>query len=138
MLYDQVVEAVAAIQGRSTRKPAIALILGSGLGDLAAELEYATAIPYGEIPHFPRSTVVGHAGRLLIGVLDTVQVVAMQGRFHGYEGYTPAEVTLPVRVMRMLGAHTLIVTNAAGGVNPAYTPGDFMMLRDHIYLPGMA
>jgi purine-nucleoside phosphorylase len=137
MLYDQVVEAVAAIQGRNTRKPAIALILGSGLGDLAAELEYATAIPYGEIPHFPRSTVVGHAGRLLIGALDTVQVVAMQGRFHSYEGYTPAEITLPVRVMRMLGAHTLIVTNAAGGVNPAYTPGDFMMLRDHIYLPGM-
>jgi len=89
MLYDQVVEAVTAIQKRSTRKPAVALILGSGLGDLATELEYVTAIPYGEIPHFARSTVVGHAGRLLVGALDAVQVVAMQGRFHSYEGYTP-------------------------------------------------
>lgn len=119
-------------------KPALALILGSGLGDLANELQDAVAIPYTEIPHFARSTVVGHAGRLLIGTLEDVPVVAMQGRFHLYEGYTAQAVTLPVRVMHKLGAQTLIVSNAAGGVNPAYRPGDFMLLRDHINLPGMA
>ncbi len=138
MLYDQVVEATATIQARCAQKPAIALILGSGLGELANELEHATAIPYSEIPHFPHSTVVGHAGRLLIGLLEGVPVVAMQGRFHGYEGYSAPEITLPVRVLYMLGAHTLIVSNAAGGVNPAYVPGNFMLLYDHIYLPGMA
>lgn len=138
MLYDQVLEATTAIQARSVQKPAIALILGSGLGELAAELENAIAIPYEEIPHFVHSTVVGHAGRLLIGMLENTPVVVMQGRFHSYEGYTLQEITLPVRVMYMLGAHTLVVSNAAGGVNPEYRPGDFMVLRDHIYLPGMA
>jgi purine-nucleoside phosphorylase len=138
MLYDQVIEATIAIQARSAQKPAIALILGSGLGELAAELEDAIAIPYEEIPHFVHSTVVGHAGRLLIGTLGNTPVVVMQGRFHSYEGYTLQQITLPVRVMYMLGAHTLIVSNAAGGVNPEYRPGDFMVLRDHIYLPGMA
>jgi purine-nucleoside phosphorylase len=138
MLYDQVIEAATAIQACSAQKPAIALILGSGLGELAAELENAIAIPYEEIPYFVHSTVVGHAGRLLIGTLDNIPVVVMQGRFHSYEGYTLQEITLPVRVMYMLGAHTLIVSNAAGGVNPEYYPGDFMVLRDHIYLPGLA
>src|SRR5215467_7084261 len=137
-LYDQVMEAAAAAQSRSGLKPAVGLILGSGLGDLAAEIQDATVIPYGEIPHFPRSTVVGHAGRLLIGMLEHVPVVVMQGRFHSYEGYTLQAITLPVRVMRVLGAHTLIVSNAAGGVNPAYQPGDFMLIRDHINLPGLA
>src|SRR5215470_8947973 len=113
MLYDQVLEATTAIQARSVQKPAIALILGSGLGELAAELENAIAIPYEEIPHFVHSTVVGHAGRLLIGTLEDTPVVVMQGRFHSYEGYTLQEITLPVRVMYMLGAHTLIVSNAA-------------------------
>lgn len=138
MLYDQAVEATAAIQTHSTRKPAVALILGSGLGELATELEDAVAIPYAEIPHFARSTVAGHAGRFLIGLLEEVPVVVMQGRFHFYEGYAPQTLTLPVRVMSMLGAETLIVTNAAGGVNPAYQPGDLMLIRDHIYLPGLA
>src|SRR5215831_17138805 len=131
-------EAATAVQSRSGLKPAVGLILGSGLGDLAAEIQDATVIPYGEIPHFPRSTVVGHAGRLLIGMLEHVPVVVMQGRFHFYEGYTMQAITLPVRVMRVLGAQTLIVTNAAGGLNPAYRPGDFMLIRDHINLLGLA
>lgn len=137
-LYDQVMEAVGAIQARTLLKPAVALILGSGLGDLATEIAEPTVIPYGEIPHFARSTVIGHAGRLVIGTLEGVPVVAMQGRFHLYEGYTLQVLTLPVRVIRQLGAHTLIVTNAAGGVNPAYRSGDFMLIRDHINMPGLA
>ncbi|MBV9231619.1 MAG: purine-nucleoside phosphorylase [Chloroflexi bacterium] len=138
MLYDQAVEATAAIQAYTNLKPAVALILGSGLGDLAAEIEKAVALPYAEIPHFAHSTVAGHAGRLLIGMLEDVPVVVMQGRFHFYEGYDAQTLTFPVRVMHMLGAHTLIVSNAAGGVNPAYSPGDFMLIRDHIYMPGLA
>jgi purine-nucleoside phosphorylase len=137
-LYDQVMEATAAIQSRSRLKPDAGVILGSGLGDLAVEVQEATAIPYEEIPHFLRSTVVGHAGRLLIGKLENVPVVVMQGRFHFYEGYTMQALTLPVRVMRMLGAQTLIVTNAAGGINAAYRPGDFMLIRDHINFLGLA
>jgi len=137
-LYDQVMEATAVIQSRSSLKPDVGVILGSGLGDLAVEVQDATAIPYEEIPHFQRSTVVGHAGRLLIGKLENVPVVVMQGRFHFYEGYTMQALTLPVRVMRMLGAQTLIVTNAAGGINAAYRPGDFMLIRDHINFLGLA
>ena len=137
-LYDQVLEAAGAIKARTPLKPSISLILGSGLGDLATEISEPTVIPYAEIPHFARSTVVGHAGRLLIGTLEDVPVVAMQGRFHVYEGYSLQVLTLPVRVMRQLGAHTLIVTNAAGGVNPAYRPGDFMLIRDHINMLGLA
>jgi purine-nucleoside phosphorylase len=136
--YDQVREAVAFVQSRTSLKPDAGLILGSGLGDLAAEVRDAVTIPYEEIPHFLRSTVVGHAGRLLIGMLEQVPVVVMQGRFHFYEGYTMQALTLPVRVMRMLGADTLIVTNAAGGINPTYRPGDFMLIRDHINILGLA
>jgi purine-nucleoside phosphorylase len=136
--YDQVSEAVAAIRARVQFQPTVALILGSGLGDLASEVRDATAIPYGEIPHFARSTVAGHAGSLLLGMLADVPVVIMQGRFHFYEGYTPQVLTLPVRVMSALGAHTLLVTNAAGGINPAYRPGDFMLIADHLNLPGLA
>jgi purine-nucleoside phosphorylase len=138
MLYDQVVEATTAIQTHTTLKPLVALILGSGLSALVGDLRNAAAIPYHEIPHFARSTVPGHAGRLLIGYLEDVPVVVMQGRFHFYEGYPLPVVTFPVRVMHMLGATTLIVTNAAGGVNPAYHPGDFMLIRDHINMPGLA
>ena len=137
-LYDQVMEAVAVITAHTSLKPAVALILGSGLGDLATEIRDAVAFPYAEIPHFARSTVIGHAGRLLIGTLEDVPVVAMQGRFHLYEGYPLEVLTLPVRVMRFLGAHTLLVTNAAGGVNAAYRQGDFMLIRDHINMPGLA
>jgi purine-nucleoside phosphorylase len=137
-LYDQVSEAASMLLTRSVLRPTVALILGSGLGDLATELTDVTALSYSEIPHFARSTVIGHAGRLLIGLLDGVPVVAMQGRFHLYEGYSAQEITLPVRVMAALGAETLLVSNAAGGVNPAYRPGDFMLIRDHINLPGLA
>jgi purine-nucleoside phosphorylase len=137
-LYDQVIEATAVVQSRSKLKPDVGVILGSGLGDLAVEVQDATAIPYEEIPHFLHSTVIGHAGRLLVGKLESVPVVVMQGRFHFYEGYTMQALTLPVRVMRMLGAHTLIVTNAAGGINTAYRPGDFMLIRDHINFLGIA
>ncbi|MBA2286753.1 MAG: purine-nucleoside phosphorylase [Ktedonobacteraceae bacterium] len=138
MLYDQAMEAVAAIRARTTLKPAIAAILGSGLGDLVSAIHDAVALPYEEIPHFARSTVPGHAGRLLIGTLEDVPVVVMQGRFHFYEGYPTQVLTLPVRVMHLLGASTLLVTNAAGGLNPAYRAGDFMLLRDHIGIPGLA
>jgi len=137
-LYDQVLEAVQAIQTRMSLKPEVGVILGSGLGDLATEIAEPAIVPYADIPHFARSTVKGHAGRLIIGLLENVPVVAMQGRFHLYEGYHLQVLTLPVRVMRQLGAHTLIVTNAAGGVNPAYRPGDFMLIRDHINMPGLA
>src|SRR5438067_1366798 len=137
-LYDQVLEAVQAIQTRTSLKPEVGVILGSGLGDLATEIAEPAIVPYADIPHFARSTVKGHAGRLIIGLLENVPVVAMQGRFHLYEGYPLQVLTLPVRVMRQLGAHTLIVTNAAGGVNPTYRPGDFMLLRDHINMPGLA
>lgn len=137
-LYDQVLEAVQAIQTRTPLKPHVGLILGSGLGDLATEIDEPAIVPYMDIPHFARSTVIGHAGRLIIGLLENVPVVAMQGRFHLYEGYPLQVLTLPVRVMRQLGAYTLIVTNAAGGVNPAYRPGDFMLIRDHINMPGLA
>jgi len=137
-LFDQVMEASDYVQSRSNMKPGVGVILGSGLGDLATEVQDATAIPYEEIPHFLRSTVVGHAGRLLIGKLENVPVVVMQGRFHFYEGYTMQALTLPVRVMRTLGASKLIVTNAAGGLNPAYRPGDFMLIRDHINFLGLA
>lgn len=137
-LYDQVTEAASAIHAHSDLQPAAGIILGSGLGDLASDVQNARAIPYAEIPHFQRSTVPGHAGRLLLGSLEGVPVVMMQGRFHFYEGYSLQALTLPVRVMHELGARTLIVTNAAGGLNPAFRPGDFMLIRDHINLPGMA
>ena len=136
-LYDQVTEAASAIRAHTSLIPATGIILGSGLGDLANEVQDATAIPYAEIPHFLRSTVHGHAGRLLLGTLEDTPVVMMQGRVHFYEGYSLQALTLPTRVMHALGAHTLIVTNAAGGLNPAYHPGDFMLIRDHINLPGM-
>lgn len=137
-LYEQVEEAVRVIRGRSALQPTVALILGSGLGDVANEVRDATALPYEEIPHFARSTVVGHAGRLLLGRLEDVPVVMMQGRFHFYEGYPLPVLTLPVRVMHGLGARTLIVSNAAGGINREYRAGDFMLIRDHINMPGLA
>ena len=137
-LYGQVREATETISARTSLRPSVALILGSGLGDLANDVEDATAIPYGEIPHFAHSTVPGHVGRLLLGMLEGVPVAVMQGRFHLYEGYPLSVLTFPVRVLSLLGAQTLIVTNAAGGIHPSYRPGDFMLLRDHINLPGLA
>ncbi len=117
-------------------KPEIGLILGSGLGAIADKIENPEYYPYSEIPNFPISTVVGHAGRLVIGKLQGKTVIAMQGRFHYYEGYAMKEVTFPVRVMKLLGVKTLIVTNAAGAVNENYNPGDLMLIKDHINLSG--
>ncbi|WP_230632969.1 purine-nucleoside phosphorylase [Paenibacillus athensensis] len=113
-------------------RPTLGLILGSGLGSLAGELESAVSVPYEEIPHFPVSTVQGHAGRLVIGELQGKQVIAMQGRFHYYEGYSLDKVTFPVRVMHALGVRNLIVTNAAGAVHTGLTPGRLMLISDHL------
>jgi purine-nucleoside phosphorylase len=117
-------------------RPEVGIILGTGLGGLADEIEGAVSIAYQEIPGFPLSTVESHAGRLLVGRMGTRAVVAMQGRFHRYEGYDLAEVTFPVRVIRALGAGTLIVSNACGGMNPLWAPGDLVLLSDHINLLG--
>ncbi|RKD27142.1 purine-nucleoside phosphorylase [Caminicella sporogenes DSM 14501] len=129
-------ESAKYISDRTKFKPEIGLILGSGLGSIGNQIEDAEYYPYDEIPNFPVSTVEGHAGRLVIGKLEGKQVIAMQGRFHFYEGYHMKEVTFPVRVMKLLGIKTLIVTNAAGAVNTSYTPGDLMLIKDHLNLAG--
>ncbi|WP_445612630.1 purine-nucleoside phosphorylase [Geobacillus sp. YF-1] len=129
-------KAADVLRQRMPVPPAIGLILGSGLGVLADEIEEAVRIPYEEIPGFPVSTVEGHAGRLVYGRLEGATVVAMQGRFHYYEGYSLQEVTFPIRVMKALGVRELIVTNAAGGVNERFHPGDLMVISDHINLLG--
>jgi purine-nucleoside phosphorylase len=120
------------ISAKIKNKPGIGLILGSGLGVLAEEIQNPITIPYGEIPEFPVSTVEGHAGQLVIGELEGKTVIAMQGRFHFYEGYSMDKVTFPVRVMKYLGVEKLIVTNAAGGVNESFEAGNLMLLTDHI------
>jgi len=135
-LMQRMEEARAAIAARGGVYPKVGLILGSGLGDLAEQIENPVRIPYGEIPHFPVSTVEGHAGRLVIGRLAGQDVVAMQGRVHYYEGYTMQQITFPVRVMKALGCDTVIVTCACGGLNPAFAAGDLMLIRDHINLMG--
>ena len=128
--------AVQAIRAESGLAPDVALILGTGLGALAERIEVETTIPYDRIPGFPLSTVESHSGRLLLGRLGGRNVVAMQGRFHRYEGYTLQQVTLPVRVMRALGAEALIVSNACGGMNPLWEVGDLMLIADHINFLG--
>jgi purine-nucleoside phosphorylase len=133
-LYDRIQAAVAAVRARTTLAPEVGLILGSGLGSFADGLAGATAIDYGDIPHVPRSRVVGHHGRLVIGERAGVRCVAMAGRVHLYEGHTAEAVAFPARVLIALGARILIVTNAAGGVNPAWPPGTLMLIRDHIDL----
>lgn len=137
-LREQIEEAVAAIRAHSGLVPSIGLILGSGLGELFAAVEEAVAVPYGGVPHLAPSTVPGHIGRFLLGYLAGRPVVVMQGRLHYYEGYTMAQTTLPVRIMAGLGARTLVVTNAAGGINPSFRVGDLMRIVDHINLLGMA
>jgi purine-nucleoside phosphorylase len=131
-------DASDAIRQRTTQSPTIGLILGSGLGALVDEISHPDAIPYQDIPHWPHSTVAGHAGRLVIGDLENHTALVMQGRAHFYEGYSMAQVTLPVRVMKLLGIDTLIVTNAAGGLNPDFSAGDIMVIEDHIFVPGLA
>src|SRR5580692_1812409 len=115
-LYDKASEAAAFLSSHTSLRPSVAVVLGSGLGGFAAKLEDPVTIPFAEIPHFPQSTVPGHSGRLLIGTLGGTPVAVMQGRVHAYEGYSPEEVTFPIRVLGRLGITTLIVTNAAGGV----------------------
>lgn len=134
MEYDQIEEAVAFIRRKNNLNPLAAIILGSGLGALADDVEVVSALNYSEIPHFPESTVFGHKGQLLLGYLAGVPVVTMVGRFHYYEGYSMKQVTFPVRVMKMLGAGLLIVSNAAGSVNPAHRVGDLVFIKDHINL----
>jgi purine-nucleoside phosphorylase len=130
-------QAAAAIRELTLLRPRVGLILGSGLNPLAEAVEDGVVIPYGEIPHFSVATVEGHVGRLIVGHLEGQTVVVMQGRAHYYEGYSMAEVTFPVRVMQVLGIESLIVTNAAGGLNPAFQAGDVMLIADHINLVGM-
>lgn len=126
------------IRSRTRHQPTVGLVLGSGLNRLADEIEEADVVPYADIPHFLVSTAPGHAGRLVIGKLAGAVVCAMQGRFHFYEGYSTQQVTLPVRVMQRLGIRTLILTNAAGGINPNFQVGDIMVTVDHINFLGMA
>lgn len=133
----QIEELRAAIAARTSYQPKIGLILGSGLGALADSVEKPVSIPYGDLPYWPVSTVIGHQGRLVFGYLEDKAVVVMQGRVHYYEGYSMAQVTLPVRALQRFGIDTLIVTNAAGAVNQDYEPGDLMLITDHLNLIGM-
>lgn len=135
-LLQRMAEAREAITARGAVTPQVGLILGSGLGDLADEIEAAVRIPYGEIPHFPVSTVAGHAGQLAIGRLSGRPVVAMQGRVHYYEGYPMEQILFPTRVMKALGCETVVVTCACGGLNPDFAAGDLMMITDHINMMG--
>ena len=131
-------EAVDTIRAQTDSSPRVGLILGSGLRAVVDAVDAEAVIPYERIPHFPRSTVEGHAGRLVVGQLEGQAALVMEGRAHYYEGYPIAQVALPVRVMQVLGAEILIVTNAAGGLNAAFSPGDVMIIRDHINFIGMA
>jgi purine-nucleoside phosphorylase len=135
-LAEQVNAAAAAVRAKTTLRPEVGIILGTGLGGLASEIDVEVAVPYEQVPGFPLSTVESHAGQLLLGRLGGKPVVAMQGRFHRYEGYTLGQVTFPVRVLHALGATTLVVSNACGGMNPLWAPGDLMLIADHINLLG--
>ncbi|WP_172253534.1 purine-nucleoside phosphorylase [Saccharibacillus deserti] len=133
---EEIMEARDFIAAKTEHQPTIGLILGSGLGTLADEIENAVVIPYADIPYFAKSEAIGHANELVIGQLNGKTVVAMKGRFHYYEGYSLKEVTFPVRVMKALGVETVIVTNACGAVNTSFKPGDLMLISDHINLVG--
>lgn len=135
-LRERLHEAVAAVRERTAFEPEVGIILGSGLGALAEEIDVEAVIPYEELPHFPLSTVESHTGRLLLGRLSGRRVAALQGRFHRYEGYSLEQVTFPVRVLFLLGARTLVVSAACGGMNPLWEPGDLVLLDDHINLLG--
>ena len=132
LMMEQINEAVAFIQSKFTGNPEVGIILGSGLGNFTTEIRSTIEIPYSDIPHFPVSTVEGHSGKLLFGEMEGKLIVAMAGRFHYYEGYSSEQVVFPIRVMKFLGIRALLISNAAGGVNPAFTVGDLMIIRDHI------
>lgn len=135
-MYEKVMESVNYISKEINRKPEIAVILGSGLGNLVDSMENKEYIPYENIPNFPKSTVAGHEGRLVFGSINGIECLAMQGRFHYYEGYTMKEVTYPVYVMKELGIKKLIITNACGGINTSFSPGTLMLIKDFINLMG--
>lgn len=134
MLYDQIQEAIRFIRRQTAFEPVFGLVLGTGLGNLVEEIEVAASIPYGEIPHFPVSTVQSHQGKLIFGTLAGAPIVAMAGRLHYYEGYTMQQVTFPVRVMQFLGVQRLLLSNAVGSLNPVYEKGDLVFVKDHINL----
>ena len=136
MFYEQVNQSAQYILAQTQLRPGIAIILGSGLGALVEAMEERVVIPYADIPNFPQSTVEGHAGNLVIGRIGRETVAAMQGRFHYYEGFDMRQVAYPVYVMKLLGVERLIVTNACGGINRSFTPGDLMLIEDHINLLG--
>ena len=133
-MLEKINQTVAYIKGKVTIAPEVGIILGTGLGGLVREIEKQEIIDYKDIPNFPVSTVEGHSGRLIFGLLGGKKVVAMQGRFHFYEGYDMKQVTFPVRVMKFLGINQLFVSNASGGVNPDFEIGDLMIINDHINL----
>lgn len=135
-LYDQIQDAAAYIRGKWDRQPHAGIILGTGLGGLVAQIEVEASIDYEQIPHFPRSTAISHAGRLVCGLLEGLPVMAMEGRVHQYEGYSLKQITLPVRVFQAMGAKLLVVSNACGGMNPYYDCGHIMVIDDHINLLG--
>ncbi|MBN1955961.1 MAG: purine-nucleoside phosphorylase [Anaerolineae bacterium] len=135
---DMIAESAQFVGQQLTTRPRVGLVLGSGLNALAEAVEAEVILYYSDIPHFPNLTVAGHVGQLIAGQLEGQAVLVMQGRAHYYEGYSLARVTLPIRVMQMLGIESLVITNAAGGLNPAFQPGDVMLIRDHINVPGMA
>ena len=135
-LFDQIQEATQAIQARWPGRPRAGIILGTGLGGLTEDIQTEAVIPYQDVPHFPQSTVRSHAGQLVCGRLGGQLVVAMEGRFHFYEGYSLQQITLPVRVMKALGCEILVVSNACGGMNPQFARGDLMVIEDHINLMG--
>ena len=136
MILDEIKEAAAYLQSRVIDGTSVGIILGTGLGGLVNEIEIADSIDYHEIPHFPVSTVQGHSGRLIVGRIGGVPVIAMQGRFPDYEGYTMQQVTFPARVMKLIGIKTLFVSNASGGLNPGFKVGDVMVITDHINMFG--
>jgi purine-nucleoside phosphorylase len=135
---DEIDSLAQIIRDQISSQPKVTMILGSGLGSLAEAVENPTVIPYGELPNWPVSTVIGHEGSLVIGKLEDQDVIMMQGRVHYYEGYSMNQVTLPIRVMQRLGVEFIFVTNAAGAVNPDFDPGDLMLITDHLNLLGMA
>lgn len=135
--YDRIMEAVEFIRGRSLLRPCVGVVLGSGLGEFAERVEAPTAIPYADIPHFKKVSVTGHAGRLVLGKVGGVPTAIMQGRYHYYEGHDIHDVVFPVRVLAKLGIAGLLLTNAAGGIGENLSPGDLMIIRDHINLMGI-
>lgn len=135
-LYEEIETAAAAIRKHWPRKPHAGIILGTGLGNLVDQIQVEAALDYDQIPHFVNSTVIGHRGRLVCGMLQNVPVMVMEGRFHMYEGYSLRQITFPVRVMKAAGAELLIVSNASGGMNPHYRCGDLVVIEDHINLMG--